>query len=223
MGSTTRDGIQYTGKCGCGAIEFEMAEGADAAVIAPNCACNDCVSSAHWCDKMAKAKGVKNISAVEEGNPQFSTMVMLKPSLITVTKGHDKLKIYKLRAGSKTWRSYCSHCHTGLFGGQGPDGYTSFGIPCNRAVLQPPMEARSRTTCSELVNPAEAKENGLPFNQMMTWTDMGGIMGALTLGTGGMSKDDATKKLFLTPLEEDTEVMPIDAYTACGFNITPKA
>jgi hypothetical protein len=70
MGSTTRDGIQYTGKCGCGAIEFEMAEGADAAVIAPNCACNDCVSSAHWCDKMAKAKGVKNISAVEEGNPQ---------------------------------------------------------------------------------------------------------------------------------------------------------
>ena len=203
--------------CRCGQVEFELTGESSHKGCGPRCHCNDCITAAIYVNNKALAANHENISVLENGNPQGAHYVFHPIANIRLVKGGDKIAKYRLRATTKTIRTYTTCCHTIVVSMLGAD---SLGIKLpkmavvNYNTITPAIECSkadaTRIQCKEAARPKELPNDGIANNLGIPFGFI--FVDVFNLCFASTTIDDAaTRALLYSDPRNVTEIAGADA------------
>ena len=177
-----------------------------------------------YVDATARAAGTRNISSFEAGNDQCAAHCVFPLKGVTLVRGADKMRKFRLRSTLTAVRTYTACCNTTLAVACGPSLLLSMGVgaPFNFNTLEPPPPTHDtsvffRAQGSEAPAPSQLPHDAIP-NYSSVPLSFGPRL--MYLSVFGSRFHDAAAREVLAErcgAKDVTEVAGRAAYEAAGY------
>mmetsp|Transcript_10663 Transcript_10663/g.26135 ORF Transcript_10663/g.26135 Transcript_10663/m.26135 type:complete len:235 (+) Transcript_10663:66-770(+) len=221
----------YVCACACGEVKFDL-YGEPIECLESSCYCNDCTTAAVYMDEKAKQEGKKNMTMrTDDGGGVGVSCWML--GNMSVSKGKNKLRGFKLSAGSKLCRVYTSCCDTYiiLVGNSGAPRWRGFNRNCITRADGSPFQPKQITKVMGKFASKDVWDKLPPENKypLIPWGILPRVLSITFLpflfkgAIVTVSDEDRRVPGLFVDRETITELVPPETYITAGFDLPKSA